>query len=108
MRSDSENSRRLWVRGLCGALPFICLAIYLIFPEDPKRLVLIAGVSQAVMLPLISFAAIYFRYRHGDARIAPGRFWDIMLWISALGMLVAGGWVGWTKLSALYLQLQGS
>ena len=107
LRRDTPASRRRWVRGLCGVLPFLCLAIYLAFPDDPKRLVLIAGVSQAVMLPLISFAAIFFRYRRSDARIVPGKLWDAMLWVSASGMLIAGGWVGWTKLLALYKQLQG-
>ncbi len=45
---------------------------------------------QAIMLPMLAFAALFFRYRRCDSRIEPGPLWDVLLWISAAGMLVAG------------------
>jgi len=44
------------------------------------------------MLPMLAAAALYFRYRRCDERIAPGRLWDVCLWLSALGLLIAGTW----------------
>ncbi|MCA9246118.1 MAG: Nramp family divalent metal transporter [Planctomycetales bacterium] len=104
VRGEGEDVHRRWVRALCGIMPLLCFSIFVLLPE-PKRLILIAGVAQSIMLPMISFAAIYFRYRHSDARLAPGKLWDLMLWVSALGMLVAGGWTALTKLFPALQQL---
>ena len=41
------------------------------------------------MLPMIGGAALWFRYRRGDRRIAPGRLWDLFLWVSCAGLLMA-------------------
>lgn len=79
------------VKCFSGFYPFVCLAVYLIYPE-PTGLVLASGAMQAIMLPMLSFAALYFRYRCVDERLRPGKLWDLFLWASAIGMLVAGGW----------------
>ncbi len=91
MVPPSEKAYRGRVRFFCGLLPVVCLVMYA-FVRQPALLVLISGVVQAVMLPMLSGAALYFRYRRNDARIAPTRLWDTFLWLSALGMLVTGGW----------------
>jgi Mn2+/Fe2+ NRAMP family transporter len=86
---EADYRRRVQI--LSGVFPLACLAIYLVFPE-PAALVLLSGVMQAIMLPMLAYAALFFRYRCGDPRLAPGRGWDVCLWISAAGMLVAGVW----------------
>jgi hypothetical protein len=80
------------VKWFSGVYPFICLAIYLIYAE-PATLVLASGAMQAMMLPMLSFAALHFRYRRTDNRIKPSLAWDLCLWVSAIGMLIAGGWL---------------
>lgn len=79
------------VRRLSGLFPFICLTVYVLIPS-PKELVLLSGAMQAMMLPMLSAAALYFRYRRCDSRIIPTRFWDVFLWVSAIGMLITGSW----------------
>jgi Mn2+/Fe2+ NRAMP family transporter len=96
-RKQEIRRERYWVQVFCGLFPFLCLAFYLVYPE-PKTLILASGIMQAIMLPMLSFTAIYFRYRRIDPRVAPGPIWDIFLWISALGMLICGGWVALTKI----------
>lgn len=90
-QSRREVSTRA-VQVLSGGFPFLCLFVYWIYPE-PTTLVLASGAMQAMMLPMLSFAALYFRYRKTDRRITPGKLWDICLWVSAIGMLLAGGWL---------------
>lgn len=79
---------------LCGVFPLVCLAVYVVFPK-PTTLVLLSGAMQAIMLPMLAFAAIFFRYRRCDRRIMPGGLWDAMLWVSVVGLVVAGGWTTW-------------
>ncbi|MDA1052736.1 MAG: Nramp family divalent metal transporter [Planctomycetota bacterium] len=77
--------------------PFMCVAAYCLFSE-PVVLVLIGGVMQGVMLPMLAGAALFFRYKRGDSRIMPGFTWDAFLWLSAVGMLITGLWTVWDKL----------
>ncbi len=87
----ADENRGRWVRRLCGLFPFVSLAIYL-YVKNPVTLVLISGMAQSIMLPMLGGTSLYFRYRRCDKRIQPGKFWDFLLWLSVLGLLVAGGW----------------
>ena len=87
----TEQGYRRRVKVLSGVFPIACLIVYLVFPQ-PAVLVLLSGVMQAIMLPMLAIAALFFRYRRCDRRIEPGRVWDVFLWISAAGMFVAGVW----------------
>lgn len=84
---DDEAHRQRLVRIFCAVLPFLSLGIFM-WHKDPVTLVLLSGVLQALNLPMLGAAALYFRYRRCDARIAPGRLWDTLLWLSVAGLSV--------------------
>jgi len=88
----TEKARLRWVVAFCVLFPLIALAAC-IFIRQPVKLIMASGVMQALMLPMLGGATLYFRYRRCDPRIAPSRLWDAILWISVLGLLLAGGWV---------------
>ena len=100
--AHSPEASRTRIRWLSGALPFVCLAVYLVSPAPPDQLVLISGMMQALMLPMLSAAALYFRYVQCDPRIRPGRLWDAFLWLSALGMLIAGSWLAYSEVARFF------
>ena len=97
LRGESEPARLWWVRSFCVAFPTFSLIVYL-FIRAPAQLILASGVMQAIMLPMLAGATLYFRYVRCDRRITPGRLWDVMLWISAAGLLLAGGWLALSRL----------
>jgi len=86
-----EATRAKWIRILSGVFPILCVVIFIKFPA-PAQLVLISGIAQGVMLPMLAGAALYFRYRRVVPDLAPSRTWDVFLWLSALAMLVTGTW----------------
>ncbi|MEX2140370.1 MAG: Nramp family divalent metal transporter [Pirellulales bacterium] len=88
---STDKDARWRTRVLCALLPFISLTIYVV-NKNPVTLVLISGMSQAVMLPMLGAAALYFRYQRCDRRIMPTRLWDVMLWLSFLALLTTGIW----------------
>jgi Mn2+/Fe2+ NRAMP family transporter len=98
--------QRRWKRGLSGGLPLVCLAVYVLVPSTPDQLVLLSGMMQALMLPMLSAAAIYFRYFRCDPRIRPGRVWDVCLWLSSLGMLVAGTYLAYGEVRSFVAKLR--
>ncbi|QDT02944.1 manganese transport protein MntH [Rubripirellula lacrimiformis] len=93
---DDDVTRQKWIRWLSGAFPILCLVIYLAFPA-PAQLVLLSGIAQGIMLPMLAGAALYFRYQRCPQGLTPGTLWDIMLWLSAAAMLVTGLWTVWTQ-----------
>ncbi|MFK8113062.1 MAG: Nramp family divalent metal transporter [Rubripirellula sp.] len=86
-----DSSIRRWVKILSGLFPILCLVIYIAFPA-PAQLVLLSGVAQGVMLPMLAGAALFFRYRRMVPGLSPTRGWDLMLWLSAAAMLITGSW----------------
>ncbi|MGY8696494.1 MAG: hypothetical protein ACKVGW_20130, partial [Verrucomicrobiia bacterium] len=50
----------------------------------------IGSVAQALMLPFLSFAALYYLYRETHPALRPKFSWIVMLWISSLLMTAVG------------------
>ncbi|MCA9138803.1 MAG: Nramp family divalent metal transporter [Planctomycetales bacterium] len=96
--SHDEETRFKWVRILSGVFPMLCVVIFLKIPE-PKQLVLISGIAQGVMLPMLAAAALFFRYKRSVEGLTPGKTWDVFLWLSAAAMLLTGAWTVITKLT---------
>ena len=93
----TEEARVRWVRVFCVLVPMASLTVYGFLPA-PDTLVLWSGVAQAIMLPMLGAAALFFRYRRCDARTAPGRLWDGMLWLSFGALLITGTFMALVKL----------
>ena len=89
--ADDSETRQRWIQILSGVFPILCVVIYLVFPQ-PAYLVLLSGVAQGVMLPMLAGAALFFRYKRVTEGLTPGKFWDACLWLSAAAMLVTGLW----------------
>ncbi|MFV1994025.1 MAG: transmembrane Mn(2+) transporter, partial [Verrucomicrobiales bacterium] len=92
----TEATRRKGIRFFSVLFPALCVVIYLLWPR-PVFWVLISGMAQSLLLPVLGFAALYFRYRKTDPRLLGGRLWDASLWLSFAGFLVVGGHIAWTK-----------
>ncbi|HHK41662.1 MAG TPA: hypothetical protein ENJ50_04510 [Planctomycetaceae bacterium] len=86
--TDAAKARR--IRLLSALFPIVCLVIYVAVPR-PAQLVLLGGLLQAIMLPMLAAAALFFRYVRTPIPLRPGGLWDLFLWLSALGMAIAGG-----------------
>ena len=95
-RLTGEKARKQSVRFFSAAFPLLCFVIYVAIPK-PVVLILLSGLMQAVLLPMLGIAALYFRYRTIEPGLRPGRAWDVCLWLSMCAFLVVGGTVGWTK-----------
>jgi Mn2+/Fe2+ NRAMP family transporter len=88
--ADSRNRSRL-IRGISTLLPILCIVLFLLFPK-PTLLITIAGMTQSLMLPMLAFAAVYFRFYETDVRLRPGWKWDVALFVSTLALFVASSW----------------
>jgi Mn2+/Fe2+ NRAMP family transporter len=98
LTDGSEAGRAVWTRRISAVWPFAALILYL-FVRAPATMIVVCGLAQSVMLPLLGAAALYFRYRRSDPALRPGRLWDAMLWVAFAAFLVVGGWSVFTVLA---------
>ena len=96
---DTEDPRLVTrsVRSLGVLMPAGCLVMCWA-GLNPTAAIVFSGVMQALMLPVLAAAALYFRFARIDPRLAPGRAWDLFLVVSAIGLCIAGAWLAFTKL----------
>ncbi len=87
-RTGSDRKRMVMI--CCVIFPIIDLGLFVLL-KDPVMMVVIGGVMQAVTLPIVGGAAVYLRYRRTDRRLTPGLLWDLFLWLSLIGLIVAAG-----------------
>ena len=97
--SPTDAAQHQRVTFLSGFIPMLCLGLFFLWPKSPQNLVLISAMMQAIMLPMLSAAALYFRYYKCDKRVAPGIAWDIFLILSSLGMLITAGCLIYKEIS---------
>lgn len=95
-RADVET-RRLGIAGWSVAIPAAATCLYLGLRE-PVTMVMLSGFMQAIMLPMIGFAVLYFAHWRTDRRIRAGRSWYAVLWVSFVLMTIASLYMGITAL----------
>ena len=86
---DLRNPKQVlrWRRGFI--LIFTALNImFFVLIDAPVKMVLVGGIAQTAMLPIIAFAVIYLRHCHLDRRLLPSRWVDVLLWTCSSLMLV--------------------
>ncbi len=90
-RYANAEARARTIKICCVLLPAYGTAVYLA-SGAPVTLVMISGLGQALLLPFLAGAAIYFRYRRLDPALRPGPLWTTLLWLSAICMGAAGAY----------------
>ena len=61
-------------------------------------MVVVGGFGQALTLPIITAATIYFRYRKLDRRLTPPLVLDILLWIAFVSITLVAGYALWDQI----------
>jgi hypothetical protein len=100
----SQKSHDTSVLAFSIGLPLVCLGTF-VSGINPVRAILLAGATQALLLPMIGFGALYLRYTRTDPRLRPSRLWDVALVISFFGLAVAGIWGAWPDFIAPVVRL---
>lgn len=73
------------IQRFCLFFPVLALVFYFVL-HDPKLLVQLGGIAQAITLPMIAAATIYFRYQKIHPALQPSRFTDGLLWVATIAI----------------------
>jgi hypothetical protein len=97
-RFRSPEDRMRIVRAAVILIPIVVMLIYVRF-ESLVTLVLIGGVAQAIMLPFLAGAALYFHYGGLPPVLRSTGVWTVLLWIAFAAMTSVGIFQAWRLLS---------
>jgi hypothetical protein len=91
LHDGEEATQQKWVKILSAVWPMLALGTFLFF-QAPVAMVLASGAAQAIMLPMLGVAALWFRFKRSEPGLQPGRVWDVLLCLSCVGFLIVGGY----------------
>lgn len=83
-----ERRRRRCIRALAVVLP-IAWAVAGLTYRAPVLMVKAGGIANAMLLLVVVYAALVFRYRKLPEELQPGWFYDTCLWLSVLSIIAA-------------------
>ena len=86
IRIGSTEERWGWHRRAVVTLVLIYTFWFLLVGQ-PVFMVIIGGIAQASMLPIIGFSTIYLRYKHSKPGLTPSFLTDVLLWVCSTLML---------------------
>ena len=90
------EQRRRTIAVLAWVIPFLW-ALLFVFIKLPVLMVITGGIVGSLLLFLVVFAVYHFRYRRLDGAFLPGRWYDVILWVS-IGAIVTVGVYGMVQM----------
>jgi len=97
-RKDDFKARSRWRDIFIVVLVLVPVIFYFIFGQAPVQMVVWGAITQAMMLPIISFATVYLVQRHLPPELKAPAWLTGLLW---LGAIVITGFVVPSLLSEL-------
>lgn len=91
---EAMTNRHVAIWG--AVLPMLNFAMYCT-GANPVRVILLAGMMQALLLPMIGIGTLMFRYSNKDPRFKPALWWDICLILSVLSFITIASWTLYEK-----------
>ncbi|NNJ25745.1 Nramp family divalent metal transporter [Alienimonas chondri] len=89
------------VKVLSVLLTAISVGLFAFVSSDPVLLVVIGGVAQSLLLPVLGVSAVWLRFRVAPPGLRPGAAWTACLFLSVAGLLVAGAFGGYSAVMKL-------
>jgi len=106
-KSSTAERRVQIIRRFCLFFPSVALLLYVLV-QKPKLMVTIGGLAQGATIPMITLAAIYFRYTRVDKRVTPWKITDLLLWIAVISILIVSAYAVPTQLVDLIAKIRES
>ena len=83
---QNTKQRHLAIGILAWFFPLSWASLFLIM-KTPVLMVTIGGLITTVILLIVVFAALHFRYRQVPASLIPGKIYNIAFWISVVSII---------------------
>ena len=97
--SHDDYATRIRYRNMFVLLLGVVPASLFLLVQSPVKMIIVGGVSQALMIPVIAVGTLYLRHRHLPSDLSPPAWITAALWL-ATGIIVLS--MTYYVLSAFY------
>ena len=94
VRFDDETSRKRVIGALSWAFPAIWCLLFLVI-QMPVAMILLGGIATSILLLVVLWAAVVFRYRVLPFSLTPSRTYDFFFWLSVASILTVSMYGIW-------------
>ncbi len=85
----NPRHRHRFIAVFAWVSPLIWCALFLVMKE-PVAMIVLGGIATSIMLLLVVYVALHFRYRRLPVELKPSRAYDLWLWLSAMAIVAFG------------------
>ncbi len=97
MKFGNLHEQKKTIAILTWILPAVWCILFL-FMQSPVMMIILGGIATSILLLLIVYVAIYFRYQELPKSLKPSFMYDIFFWISVVSILTVSGYGVWKLL----------
>lgn len=94
VKFDDEASRKRVIGMLSWAFPIIWCVLFLVI-QMPVTMILLGGIATSILLLLVLWAALVFRYRELPASLSPTPTYNFFFWLSVVSILMVSFYGVW-------------
>lgn len=87
----NTKQRKKTIAILAWSFPFIWACLFLLM-KAPALMVLIGGLTTSVILLIVVYASLYFRYKFLPDFLKPSLAYDLLFWTSVLSIIIVGAY----------------
>ncbi|MHA4736955.1 Nramp family divalent metal transporter [Dyadobacter sp. MSC1_007] len=91
LKFETLEEQRRSIGIMSWVLPAVWCVLFLFF-QSPVMMVLLGGIATSILLLLIVYVSLVFRFRELPAALKPSMAYDIFFWISVLSILFVSGY----------------
>jgi manganese transport protein len=91
MKFDTPAQQRKSIAILSWVLPAVWCILFL-FLQAPVMMVMLGGIATSILLLLIVYVSLVFRYRELPVSLSPSATYDVFFWISVGSILIVSGY----------------
>jgi hypothetical protein len=91
MKFGSEQEQKRSIGMMAWVLPLAWCLLFLFF-QAPVKMVILGGIATSVLLLLVVYVSLVFRYRELPVALKPSPTYDVFFWISVLSILFVSGY----------------
>jgi manganese transport protein len=94
VKFDDETARKRVIGALSWAFPAIWCLLFLVI-QMPVAMILLGGIATSILLLIVVWAAIVFRYRVLPHSLTPSHTYDFFFWLSVVSILTVSAYGIW-------------
>lgn len=94
VKFDDEASRKRVIGMLSWAFPIIWCLLFLVI-QMPVTMILLGGIATSILLLLVLWVALVFRYRELPTSLFPTSTYNFFFWLSVLSILMVSVYGVW-------------